>query len=98
MHREEHFLQQRNRKVGAILERARLLQRRTVTECAALLKTSRRRYTAIERGDIAISFTEMEVILQYLNIADLIETQEAFVVDARSLLTMFESINKSSSK
>lgn len=62
-------LQQRNRQIGAVLMQARLQQKRTVTECAALLGTSRRRYSAMERGEIAISLVEMEILIEYLQLS-----------------------------
>lgn len=61
-------LAQRNREIGAILAHARQRQQRTITECAALLATSRRRYRAIERGDIGVEVAELEVLLAYLAI------------------------------
>ena len=67
----EARLQQRNRQIGAVLMQARLHQKRTVTECAAVLGTSRRRYTAMERGEVAISIVEMEVLIEYLHLPGL---------------------------
>lgn len=67
----ESRLQQRNHQIGAILMQARLHQKRTVTECAALLGTSRRRYSAMERGEVAISFVEMEILMEYLHLPGL---------------------------
>src|SRR6266508_2708034 len=61
-------LAQRNREIGAILAHARQRQQRTITECAAVLATSRRRYRAIERGDIGVEVAELEVLLPYLGI------------------------------
>ena len=48
-------LQQRNQEIGTLLVQARKLQHRSVTECAERLATSRRRYSAIERGEAAVS-------------------------------------------
>jgi len=61
-------LAQRNREIGAVLAHARQRQQRTITECAAVLATSRRRYRAIERGDIGVEVAELEVLLSYLDI------------------------------
>lgn len=86
MYKEQQFLQQRNREIGAVLEKARLLQRRTVTECAALLKTSRRRYNAMERGDVAISVAEMELLLQYLKISGTCVSPQVFTFATTSVV------------
>jgi len=86
MPREQDFLQERNREIGAALEEARLLQRKTVTECAALLKTSRRRYNAMERGEIAISIAEMELLLQYLKISGTYVSPQVFTFATRSVV------------
>ncbi len=61
-------LQRRNQEIGSLLAQARKLQHRSVTECAALLATSRRRYSAIERGDAAVSVAELELLMSYLDI------------------------------
>ncbi len=61
-------LQTRNREIGAILAEARQRQHRTVTECAGLLGTSRRRYGAVERGEVGVSAAELELLLEYLEV------------------------------
>jgi transcriptional regulator with XRE-family HTH domain len=61
-------IQWRNQEIGSILAQARKLQHRSVTECAAFLATSRRRYSAIERGDAAVSAAELELLMVYLEI------------------------------
>lgn len=66
--RTDHW-QQRNREVGRILREARQRNGRTVTECAMLLRTSRRRYTAIEEGTVAIQLIELEDLMAYLGIS-----------------------------
>jgi transcriptional regulator with XRE-family HTH domain len=61
-------LQTRNQELGTLLETARLQQRRSISECAALLGTSRRRYTDIERGRTGIHVAELEVMMHFLGI------------------------------
>jgi len=61
-------LAQRNREIGALLTHARQQQQRSVTDCAALLGTSRRRYRAIERGEIGVEVAELELLVGYLDI------------------------------
>ncbi len=64
----EVFLQ-RHREIGTRLTEARLRERRSVTECATVLKTTPRRYRAIERGDAAVNAVELEVLMCYLNMS-----------------------------
>ena len=59
---------QRNREIGTLLAHARQQQQRSVTDCAALLGTSRRRYRAIERGEIGVEVAELELLVGYLEI------------------------------
>lgn len=61
-------LQRRNQEIGSVLTQAREQQHRSVTECASVLATSRRRYSAIERGDVAVSAAELELLIDYLEI------------------------------
>lgn len=61
-------LQQRNQEIGARLQQARTQHHRSVSECANLLGTSRRRYSAIERGEVAISAAELELLLPFLGV------------------------------
>lgn len=61
-------LQERNQQIGAILAAARQSQGRSVTECAALLNTSRRRYRAIELGIVGVSAAELELLLTHLQV------------------------------
>ena len=61
-------LNERNREIGALLAQVRCQQQRSVTECAALLGTSRRRYRAIERGEIGVEAAELEVLAHYLDV------------------------------
>jgi transcriptional regulator with XRE-family HTH domain len=59
-------LQRRNQEIGSVLARAREQRHRSVTECASVLATSRRRYSAIERGEVAVSSAELELLMVYL--------------------------------
>jgi transcriptional regulator with XRE-family HTH domain len=60
--------EQRNREIGLILVAARQREQRTVTECAAMVQTTRRRYSMIERGEASISAAELEAIMRFLNV------------------------------
>src|SRR5437879_4790393 len=61
-------LHARNRELGALLLAAREKQQRTVSECAALLGTSRRRYRAIEQGATPIFAAELEALVRFLEL------------------------------
>jgi predicted transcriptional regulator len=61
-------LRQRNQEISQILARARQEQERSVTECAGVLGTSRRRYRAIEAGAVAVTAAELEVLMRYLHV------------------------------
>ncbi len=61
-------LLQRNQEIGSVLAQARRQQHRSVTECAAVLATSRRRYSAMEQGAVAVSAAELELLINYLEI------------------------------
>jgi transcriptional regulator with XRE-family HTH domain len=65
---DNNWFQQRSKQIGAVVLHARMQQKRTVTECAAMIGTSRRRYAAMERGDVAFSFVELERLICYLGI------------------------------
>ena len=41
-------------------------------ECAAVLSTSRRRYSAMEQGVVAVSMAELELLMEYLEIPALL--------------------------
>lgn len=61
-------MQERQRQIGAVLLQARLDGNRSVSECAEHLRTSRRRYSAIERGESGIYAVELEAIARFLAI------------------------------
>jgi hypothetical protein len=56
----------RNAEIGRILTLARQTQKRTVTECAQRISTSRRRYVAIEKGEIPLYVPELEALMEFL--------------------------------
>lgn len=60
---------QRNKEIGSILATARAREHRTVTDCAAAMATTRRRYSAIERGEAAISVAELEAVMRFLGVS-----------------------------
>ncbi|MBM7842180.1 helix-turn-helix domain-containing protein [Herpetosiphon giganteus] len=62
------IFQERNTEIGRILSLARQTQKRTVSECAQHISTSRRRYTAIEKGAAAINVPELEALMQFLGV------------------------------
>jgi transcriptional regulator with XRE-family HTH domain len=61
-------VQQRNKEIGALLAQIRQQQRRSITECAAVVGTSRRRYRAIEHGEVGIEVVKLEALMVYLDI------------------------------
>jgi len=58
----------RNRELGRVLQDARRAKNVSVTRCAQLVGTSRRRYLAMERGEAIIGVAEFEVLLAFLEI------------------------------
>jgi transcriptional regulator with XRE-family HTH domain len=61
-------LRERSREVGRLLQEARIRRRVSVTRCAELIGTSRRRYAAIESGNVGIEFAELELLAEFLDI------------------------------
>jgi transcriptional regulator with XRE-family HTH domain len=61
-------LRERSQEVGRLLLEARRRKRFSVTKCAELINTSRRRYAAIESGQVGIEFAELELIAEFLEI------------------------------
>ncbi len=55
-------------EIGSILIDARYRERRTVTECAAVMQTTRHRYRQIEEGNVQVGIVELEKIMRFLNI------------------------------
>ena len=68
MQTQEIRIQERNRELGRVLQEARSLKNITVTTCAQLIGTSRRRYTAMERGEAMIGVAEWEVLMDFLGV------------------------------
>lgn len=66
--RVEAEVRRRSAEVGALLAEARQAQRRSITECAELIGTSRKRYRNIEAGAAEITFVELEALVQYLSV------------------------------
>ncbi|WP_161569236.1 helix-turn-helix domain-containing protein [Candidatus Oscillochloris fontis] len=59
---------ERHRQIGAILAQARQREQRTITECAEIAATTRRRYTLIERGEAVVGAAELEALMRFLNV------------------------------
>ena len=64
----ENKIQDRNREIGRILQEARSHKNITVTTCAQLIGTSRRRYTAMEFGETMIGIAELEILIDFLEV------------------------------
>ena len=60
--------QQRSQEVGRLLQEARIRKGVSIAKCAELISTSRRRYVAIERGEIGVEFQELELLAEVLEI------------------------------
>lgn len=69
MQNQELRIQERNREIGRILREARRQRDVTVTACAELIGTSRRRYVSMERGDVMIGLAELEVLEDFLGVS-----------------------------
>lgn len=65
---QERRIQERNREIGRVLRETRDHRNITVTMCAELIGTSRRRYTAMERGEAMIGVAELEVLIDFLGV------------------------------
>ena len=68
METQESWIQERNREIGRVLQEARVQKDISVTTCANLVGTSRRRYTAMEEGETTIGMAELEVLMKFLEI------------------------------
>ncbi len=64
----DNSLQERNRQIGQILREARLEKDISISTCAKLLKTSRRRYIAMEQGETIIGAAELERLAAFMDI------------------------------
>ena len=65
---QENRILARNRQIGQILREARTKKDISVTTCAKLVSTSRRRYIAMEQGEAIIGIAELEVLIAFLEI------------------------------
>ncbi len=65
-HKEQ--LAERNQEIGQLLQQARGAHHLSVTACAQLLGTSRRRYNDIEQGFVPITLAELELLLPFLGL------------------------------
>jgi transcriptional regulator with XRE-family HTH domain len=68
MQTQETRIQERNREIGRVLQEVRSHRNITVTTCAQLIGTSRRRYAAMERGEAVIGIAELEVLMDFLDV------------------------------
>lgn len=69
MQTQEIRIQKRNQEIGRVLQEARSHRNITVTTCAQLIGRSRRRYTAMERGEAMIGIAELEVLMDFLDVS-----------------------------
>ena len=68
MEEQENRILARNREIGQILREARTKKDISVTTCAKLVRTSRRRYIAMEQGEAIIGIAELEVLMAFLEV------------------------------
>lgn len=68
MEAQEKKIQERNREIGLALREAREQKNISVTTCANLIHTSRRRYIAMEEGKTTIGAAELEVLINFFDI------------------------------
>jgi len=64
----ENRIQERNKEIGQILLEARTERDISVTTCAKLIGTSRRRYNAMEQGEAMIGVAELEILMTFLEV------------------------------
>jgi transcriptional regulator with XRE-family HTH domain len=68
MENSENRIQERNRVIGQIIREARNQKSISVTTCAKLIGTSRRRYIAMEQGETMIGIAELEILMSFLGV------------------------------
>lgn len=61
-------LQERNQQIGRILREARIEKAIPISTCAKQIKTSRRRYIAMEQGETIIGVAELERLAAFLEL------------------------------
>jgi transcriptional regulator with XRE-family HTH domain len=59
---------QRNQAIGKLIREARVAKQVTITKCAQVVGTTRRRFSGIENGSIMIGLLEAEVLTEFLEI------------------------------
>lgn len=59
---------ERNRQIGRIVQEARAARGLSITKCARAIGTSRRRYLAMEAGEVMIGIAELEELMRFLGI------------------------------
>jgi transcriptional regulator with XRE-family HTH domain len=64
----ENRIQERNKEIGQIIREARNQKNISVTTCAKLIGTSRRRYIAMEQGEAVIGIAELEILMSFLGV------------------------------
>jgi ribosome-binding protein aMBF1 (putative translation factor) len=70
----ETKLRERNKRIGELLMQARRRQGISISKCADLISTSRRRYTFMEQGDAVIGAVELDELTRFLEIRDELRT------------------------
>jgi transcriptional regulator with XRE-family HTH domain len=60
--------QQGNVAIGRLIRATREAKQITITKCAEAIGTTRRRYSAIENGDVMIGLLEAGVLAEFLEI------------------------------
>jgi len=68
MEDQESRILTRNREIGRIMREARTQKDITVTTCAKLIGTSRRRYISMEQGVAMIGVAELEILMAFLEV------------------------------
>jgi DNA-binding XRE family transcriptional regulator len=56
-------------EITRLLKAARLEKKLTVTECAGLVGTTRRRYGAIEKGEATLGAAELLMLMRFLGVS-----------------------------
>jgi len=59
---------ERSRQIGIILAKARKEAKRSLTDCAQVINTSRQRYRKLKAGEADITVVELEAVCTFLNL------------------------------
>jgi hypothetical protein len=62
-------IKERNQEIGRWIRIVRSQRRLSVSRCAALLGTTRRRYVDMEEGKSGLTVAELEVLLRFFNLS-----------------------------